>query len=119
MKDKFEYIIGGEKFFQTKLVWGQIKQIIEELEEVEIPIDFTIRDVLSIVGKKLPRLLAIVLIPEGKTARDKDVDKMIDLFEWELSAEQITSIIEDFFSCNPIPFWLEKIQERILGKTER
>lgn len=103
------YEIGGRKFVQRKVVWGQAKQIIKEIEGVELPSEFTPKDVLKVLESRLPRLVSIVLIPEGESARTKKNDEMLEFFEWEMSLEQTMEIIEDFFVCNPIPSWLDKV----------
>lgn len=103
------YDVGGKKFVQRKLVWGQAKQLIKEIEGVELPSDFVPKDVIKVLETKLPKLIAIVLIPEGESARAKNNEAMLEFFEWEMSLDQTMEIIEDFFVCNPIPLWLDKV----------
>jgi len=111
MADVKKYVIGEKTFIQRRLVWGQVKQLIKEIEGVELPSSPTPRDILTVFEAKLPRLVGIMLIPEGQTAKSKNIDEMIELFEWELGVDQIMEIIEDFFDCNPIPLWLEKVNK--------
>ena len=103
------YEIGGRKFVQRKLVWGQAKQIIKEIEDIELPSEFTPKDVLKVLESRLPKLISIVLIPEGESVRTKKNEEMLEFFEWEMSLEQTIKVIEDFFVCNPIPLWLDKV----------
>ena len=107
--DGKEYVIGDRKFVQKRLVWGQARQLIKEIEGVELPSEYTPKDILRLLEAKLPNLISIVLIPEGQTAKAKDNATTLEFLEWELSLEQTVSIVEDFFECNPIPSWLEKI----------
>lgn len=115
MEEK-EYDIGGKKFTQKRLVWGQVKQLRKEIEGVELS-ELTPRAILSALEEKLPRLVAIVLIPENQTAKTKNIDDMITHFEWELGVDQIMEIIEDFFVCNPVPSWLEKMNRGMATMT--
>ncbi len=112
-----KYEIGEKIFIQKHLVWGQAKQLIAEIEGVELPASYTVNDILKLFEAKLPKLISIVLIPEGETARSKKNEEMQEFFEWELRLEQIVEIIEDFFDCNPIPSWLEKMGNRMSGMT--
>ena len=107
--DSKEYVIGDRKFTQKHLVWGQARQLIKEIEGVELPSDYTPKDILGLLEAKLPNLISIVLIPEGQTAKSKNNAEMLEFFEWELSLEGMVNIVEDFFECNPIPSWLEKM----------
>ena len=116
--DAKKYEIGGQIFIQRRLVWGQVKQLIKEIEGIELPSDLAPRDILTVFEAKLPRLVSIVLIPEGQTAKSKNIDEMLELFEWELGVDQIMEIIEDFFDCNPIPLWLEKINKGVGKMTD-
>ena len=109
MDEVKKYIIGEKPFIQKKVVWGQAKQIIKEIESVELPSSYTPKDVLRVLESRIPKLIAIVLIPEGQTAKTKNNDEMLEFFEWEMSIEQTVRIIEDFFVCNPIPSWLDKV----------
>jgi len=116
--DAKKYEIGGQIFTQRRLVWGQVKQLIGEVEGIELPSSPSPRDILTIFEAKIPRLVGIVLIPEGQTAKNKNIDEMLELFEWELGVDQIMEIIEDFFECNPIPSWLEKMGKGMEKMTE-
>ena len=122
MEEEMKYEIGGKNFIQKRLVWGQAKQLIKEIEGVELPSNFTPKDVLKVLESRIPALIAIVLIPEGETARKKDNAAMIEFFEWEMSLEQTIQVIEDFFVCNPIPLWLEKVgsgMEKMMGDSKK
>lgn len=107
------YEIGGRRFIQRSLVWGQAKQILKEIEGVELPSEYSVQDILKILEGKLPSLIAIVLIPEGETARTKDNKAITEFFEWEMSIDQMAAVVEDFFGCNPIPLWFEKVTSKL------
>lgn len=108
-EEEKKYVVGGKSFVQRKLVWGQAKQLIREIEGVELPSAFSPKDVLKVLESRIPKLITIVLIPEGESARTKKNEEMLEFFEWEMSLEQTMEIIEDFFVCNPIPSWLDKV----------
>lgn len=120
--DDMKYEIGGKTFIQKRLVWGQAKQLIKEIEGVELPSEYTPKDILKILEAKIPKLVALVLIPEGESIRSKNTEAMLEFFEWEMGLDQTMEIIEDFFVCNPIPLWLEKMgsgMARMTGETAR
>lgn len=111
--ERKEYVIGGKRFFQKELVWGQVKQVLTEIKGVDLPSSTTTKDVLKIFEDKLPRLVAIVLEQEGVSLKEKNIDDLVYFFEWELSTKLIEEIVEDFFGFNPILSWSEKMQKGI------
>lgn len=113
-----KYVVGDKTFIQKAVVWGQVKQLIGEIEGVELPSDLTPQTVMTLLEEKLPRLIAIVLTVEGQSAKDKDIDELAEMFKWELGVDQVMEIIEDFFDCNPIPLWFEKISQGAMKMTE-
>lgn len=109
MPEKFEYEIGGKKYIQRPLVLGQINQLMKLLQGVVIPSGVDTLALVSSLGDRLPRAIAIALTPEGASLKDKDINALAEELEFEISPEQTLQVVEDFFVCNPIPSLLEKI----------
>jgi len=102
---KFEYRLGNKIFVQKPLVLGQLKQLSELLEEVNLSEifgqeRFDVEKFLKIVGKKLPRFIAIVLREEGKPLKEKNLDEIEQLVEEEWTLEDALKVVRDFFVCN-------------------
>lgn len=102
------YQIGDRLFHQQKLVMGQVEHLSNKLSDLgQIS-----TDKVAIAKLFLGRLdlLAVVLIPDGKTRADvvrmadeangfKDVVEHLRLnMDWTLALE----VASDFFVCNPI-----------------
>jgi len=111
--EKKSYIIGDKVYTQSKMVWGQVRQIIKITDNLTLPSDFTPKDIIKLLEDKIPILAAIILVPEGFTVKNKPMDEMITAFEWDLELDQIMEIIDDFFSFNPIPLWLKKLSTKM------
>ena len=61
----FTYQIGDKAYIQKPLVWGQVRQLNEQLKGISINQAMGIPDLISGVGDKLCKILAIVLIEVG------------------------------------------------------
>ena len=118
----FEYKIGGNNYIQKPLVLGQIRQLTNLLQGVLISPNADIMSLVASLGDKLSQAIAISLIPEGVTLRDKDNDAISAEIEFEISPEQAIEVIEDFFSCNPIVSLLKRLDgtaEKIAGQISK
>jgi hypothetical protein len=104
----YTYEIAGKKYFQKKLVLGQIGPLAQLLAGAR----FMATDPLGLIaalGESLPEALAIVLIPEGVHPADKDMQQIRrDLFDADLETVAL-KVVDDFLDCNPIHLLLEKV----------
>jgi hypothetical protein len=125
-RTRIGYTFDEKKYYQRKLLIGQIRQLAEQLQGVKI--DFT--DPVALVtslGDKLPRSLAIVLIPEGTHPKEKDPDAITALaaeLEFALCPDDAMQVVDDFFSLNdPYSFLIrfrdtaKAIEERLRQRT--
>jgi len=112
--EKFEYEIGGKKYIQKPIVWGQIRQLKNILPRIGVQA-LTIEGVMFALGDQLAKAIAIVLIPEGENPKDKDIDALAEEIEFSLDPETILRVIEDFFDCNPIVSLSRKLNGMILN----
>ncbi len=115
---EYKYEIGDKTYIQKPLVWGQITQLTTLLQDIEIPEDINVQSMVLILGGKLPQALSICLTEEGKSPRDKDIQKLASEIEYEIEAETTIEVIEDFFDCNPVASILEKLSGMIRKITE-
>lgn len=104
-----KYKIGEKTYIQKPLVLGQWRQLLNLLKGVKIPQNFDVLEIVSVFGDRLPNAIAIVLIEEGKSPRDKDIATIASQIEFEISPELTFQIIEDFFVSNPIPSLLSRL----------
>lgn len=121
---EFTYKIGGKKYTQKPLVLGQIRQLIKAIEGMVIPRGIDTPGLIVAFGDKLPLALAIALTPEGMSPKDKDIHSLAGELEFEISPEETVQAVEDFFDCNPILSFLErigkmsdKVNKAMTGKT--
>ena len=106
-----KYDIGEKVYIQRPLVLGQTRQLLAVLDGVTLPDNLDIRSLIASLGKSLPGALAVVLTEEGKSPKDKDLDALSAELEFSITLEQTAQVIEDFFSCNPLPSLLDKLTE--------
>lgn len=107
MSTRRVYEIGERKFYQDKLVLGQIEHLLKLLRSVgEFAMD--VQGVLEMVTKRYD-VLAVVLVPEGMTRGQlveqldngggKEAEKFLrDELDWVTLAQ----VVSDFFDCNPV-----------------
>jgi len=105
-----EYIINEILYIQKPLVNGQLKQLSLLLEDLDFTDVKTATQFLKAIGDKLIPATAIILIPEGESARSKNNEKIANELEWDLSLELQIKIIEDFLSINQIVSLIDKLQ---------
>jgi len=118
----FEYEINGKKYVQKKTVFIQAKELIDlvinvlnEKADIEAPEDDggeiasrTAVEWAELLGDKFLDAVAIVLIPEGKTARERNIKNAVaDLELAELDI--IFQIVEDFFSLNKAAGYYQRV----------
>jgi len=116
----FTYEIGDKKYYQKKLVLGQIAQLMALLKDTKIPSLFSLSGgeekmlslnyeaVAALLGYNLPRAIAIVLIEDAMPLEDKDLDRLTGDVAFSFDAETTMQVAEDFFACNPIASLLER-----------
>jgi len=112
---KYEYEINGKKYIQKPLVLGQIRQLTPLISGIEIKGGIDAIKLVEVLGDKLPTAVAVLLIPEGTALKDKDVQKLTEEIEFEISPEQTIQVIEDFFLINPI----SSLSKKLGGLIER
>jgi hypothetical protein len=105
-----KYEINGKKYIQKPLVIGQIKQIAGLLDDFQMKETPSTMDFISALGDKLPNFFAIILVEEGKSPKDKDLNLMAKDLE-QCSLETAIKVIDDFFSCNPLSLVFRKVAD--------
>ena len=109
----FEYQIGDKKYFQKPLVLGQISQLNEYLKGINFSREMGMQEIISEMGEKLPKGLAIVLQEEGIHLKNKNLDETAEEIGFSIDPETAFKVIEDFFDCNPIASLLERLRGMI------
>src|SRR4030042_716835 len=94
--NEFKYEIGGKTYIQRPLVLGQVRQICDLLQDVTIPGNADMAVIIGILGDGMPEALGMV-------------PALAEEIEFEITGEQIMQVIDDFFSCNPIASYLERL----------
>ncbi|HBE45742.1 MAG TPA: hypothetical protein DDW17_09975 [Deltaproteobacteria bacterium] len=106
---KYVYEINGKRWIQKPLVIGQVKQLISIIGHLKIPGNIDIPGLIALLGEELPRVIAIILTPEGMSLREKEIDTLEKELEETLYIETAIQVIEDFFDLNPIALSLERL----------
>ena len=108
---KYEYNIGGKKYTQEKLFFGQIEQLFAILGGLNFPAKPDRRDIINAIGNKISTTIAIVLKVDGQDLKDKDVIAATGDLKFEIDLETTIKIVEDFFLLNPIALLVERLKE--------
>lgn len=111
----FEYEINGKKYYQKPLVLGQVGQLTELLNEISLPSNLSITGLIIAFGNRLAKALSIVLIPEGKALKEKNLSEIEDEFGTTATIEIAFKVIEDFLDCNQLSFVFGRITG-LMGK---
>jgi len=106
-----KYEIGGKTFIQRPLVLGQWRQLKELMRSVVLPVNLDPGALITAFGSHFFTALAIVLIEEGKTAKDKDLNALAAEIEFGILPETALQVMSDFFDLNPIPSILRNLTE--------
>jgi hypothetical protein len=101
MTDSKTYSVNGKTYYQRKLVLGQIEPLIAFLEDVTFA-ELSAAGIVKALGGKLPKVLAIVVTPEGESPRDKDVAALAETLAAEMDIETALEVAADFLSFNPV-----------------
>jgi hypothetical protein len=109
--NKYQYDLGGKRYTQRALVLGQLQLLIDVLKECAIPVGASVLQIVEALGDRLPRALAVVLVPEGVAIKDRDLEAEISDIINNMDITTAVGVIEDFFSCNP----LYSIFDRLIG----
>lgn len=113
------YTIGDKNYTQKALVLGQLGQLTGLLKTTTIFSTEPAAIILAL-GPSIPKLLAIVLIPEGVKVKDKDLGAIEDDM-FECDPDTALAVVEDFFVCNPIASLLNRLAgmvQRMLPEKE-
>ena len=116
---EFKYEIGGKRYAQKPLVLGQYRQLIKLLENVTIPADVTPMGFIFAIGDSLPKALATVLIEDGTSLKDKDIEALAEELELNMDSDLVMTVAADFFDCNQISSLLGKLGQTVEKITEK
>lgn len=93
----YRYEINGRVYVQRELVLAQVQELLAALSGITLT-ELTVTGILSSAGDRVYGLLAIVLIPEGKTARQRDM-AMAEEDLRDAPASMVVRMVADFFVC--------------------
>lgn len=108
------YAINGNIYTQKPLVLGQVMPLIKLLEGKVIN-DVSPLALVTVLGETLPRCMAIILIPEGASVRDRDLDALEAEFSDNMDLDTAMQVASDFFLCNPLSSLSAKFRQMITG----
>ena len=111
-----EYKIGDKIYSQKTLVFGQIRQILGIIKKINLGkkgkiIEFTVTDLINLLGDSILDFISIILIPSDSTPKDKDNSKIAEEIEWEIKTDVISEVMSDFFIFNQISELQKKMME--------
>ncbi|HQI50424.1 MAG TPA: hypothetical protein PLN61_17370 [bacterium] len=108
MQEK-KYEIDGRTFYQRPLVLGQVRQLLDLMQGVTIPVGAGAMGIIDALGEKLPMALAIVLTEADRPLRDKDLHVLAQELTYSVTPETALEVVEHFFGLNPIASLLSRI----------
>ena len=115
-----QYVINGKHYFQEELKFIQFKELMDLILPFQnaFPKDpgesLDVQTLVKLFGQNFLRAVAVVLIEEGLSVRERDIERAVEDLEVE-SLEKIEEIVEDFFSLNDLHSHIGRITG-IMGK---
>ncbi len=114
-----EYTIDGIVHRHRPLVYGQFLALAPLLSSVKIDGGMSVSDFILAVGKKVPELLAIALVPDGmsvkEACRTAFSHNRAELIQWGMSPPDVIEVLEDFFECNRLSSMSKKMTGMLEG----
>jgi len=110
--EKRTYSIGGKKYIQREIGLAQLEALLALLEDANVKSFSEITNPAAVArlarGKALAKLLAILLVPEGRPFDPEKLDEIASEFEdANIPASIAVKVIADFFAINN--GWIESI----------
>jgi hypothetical protein len=102
------YVIDGVTYHQRPLVLGQLEQLITTLDSLQL-YDFTAAGIVTALGPRLSRALAVVLIPDGQSVRDRNLGDITEQIANGCDLDTAIQVVADFFTCNPVASYVERL----------
>jgi hypothetical protein len=96
-----QYIINKKTYYQKPLVLGQIDPLVKLIENVTLT-ELSAYGLVSALGDKLPKAIAIIITPEGQKVSEKNLAELEREFTDEIDIDTALTVAADFLSCNPI-----------------
>lgn len=106
---EFNYQIGDKTYIQRPLVLGQVRQLLDLLQDIIIPGNIDIMGIVRLLGDLLPEALAIILTEKDHPLKGKNIAELATEIEFAIAPEQCAEVIENFLSCNPTASLLERL----------
>jgi hypothetical protein len=103
------YVIGGKRYVQNKLSWGQVLHVVGLLRGADLRQAGGIFGVIEALGPKLPELLAVALVPEGQSPERTPEELAETAAALAANPEVMFEALSDFFVCNPVVSLAEKM----------
>lgn len=113
------YTIGARTFEQRPLVLGQLRQLMGIMEGLKLDPQARAVELVSLLGDRLPLALAVVLSEEKTFPGDKNLQTLAREIEFSIDPQTTIQVIQDFFECNPISSWLEKLTEAVVAVSRK
>lgn len=99
------YEIGGKTYIQRPIVLGQFAELAPMLSGLTISTQDSAK-LIADLGSNLPRVMAVVLVEEGKSLpeafRSEAIQARANHLAWNVQPEQVIEVVEDFFECTPV-----------------
>ena len=105
-----KYIINGKTYIQKPLVLGQITPFLDVMEGRTIN-DLNALALVKSFGDILPKIAALILIPEGVKVSMRDLSALEEEFRDELDIDTALEVAADFLACNPVSSLFTKLRK--------
>ncbi len=114
-KKEYKYEINGTTYIQRPLKLGQIKQLSGVLEGMSVSMLTSETELARLLIANIGPAIAIVITEEGTRLQDKDIEQLAAEIEFEIDAETVARVVQDFFACNPVASVYEKLSGMVKG----
>lgn len=101
-----KYDIGSKMFVLKKLVLCQTRALFNEFSKGNMSFETNenlLNRITNFTGKDMPRILACILIEEGKSfpKEEEDFENVVSYLDNNIILEQVVKVMQDFLVLNP------------------
>ena len=79
----------------------------------------TVQTITGMIGESIDTAIAIMICEEGKSLKEKNIDKLAEAIGYELDMDTSMQIVEDFFLLNDITSLVTRVAGIMVSMSNR
>jgi len=79
----------------------------------------TVQTITGMIGESMDTAIAIMICEEGKSLKEKNIDKLAEAIRYELDMDTSMQIVEDFFLLNDLTSLVTRVAGIMVSMSNR